>query len=321
VKAEALDLLACPTCRAELQFDGSVPIGGHVRTGMLRCAACETEYPIESGAPRLLPPGAPADRWDEWVEKQALGLREYEELEASAASEPFDRVAAEFGAFCDLNGTILDVGCGIAAAPPYAIRPLDSIYVGVDPLHGGNERTFDFVEAVGERLPFHASVFDIAVAATSLDHFAAPEIVLGEIRRVLKPSGRLAIWIGVLDVKYFERMHAMPSLSDPAARRELVERLRSADFRRLAVAAWSHLIVNRIRSFSLRLRRLLGRRLPVAQVFQDRGRYHFHFYTEREVYDLLEESGFRVTEKRMLKDASSGDSLFVLASPTEAGAT
>lgn len=319
MKVEAVELLACPTCRNDLQLDGAEIVDSEVQSGALRCPVCETTYQIEGGSPRLMPCGVPVPRWHEWEEKQELGLQEYEELEASGSQDAVDRTAAAFGAFCALKGTILDVGCGITASPEYAIRPSESLYIGVDPLPGASERTFEFVEAVGEQLPFRAATFDVAVSATSLDHVAAPELVLAEVRRVLKPSGRFALWIGVLDEKYFERMYAMPSFRDPVARQELTDRLKSADVRRLTSAAWSHLVLNRVRSASMRLRRLTRRQLPVEEVFKDRGRYHFRFYTESEVRELLHESGFRVTKQRLVKDAS-GNSLFMLASVTELGA-
>jgi SAM-dependent methyltransferase len=320
MKQGALDLLACPSCRGELRIEDPVSSGAEVRAGTLRCVGCEATYSIESGAARLMPADAPAERWDEWEEKQELGLREYQEEQVSGANGAVDPVATEFGVFSGLNGTILDIGCGIAATPPYATRSSDDLYIGVDPLYRPVERTFEFVEGVGERLPFQAGVFDCAVSATSLDHFAAPELVLGEIRRVLKPGGRFALWIGVLDEGYFERMYALPSLRDREARQVLIERVQGGAFGEVAAMAWRHLVANRIRQAILRLRRLMRRPLPVGEVFADRGRYHFHFYTEPEVYELLERSGFRAIRQRLLEDGSRGNSLFVLASPAEGGA-
>jgi len=316
----ALDLLACPSCRGELRRDVSVQVDGEVRAGTLNCAGCGATYCIENGAARLMPADAPAERWDEWLEKQELGLQEYQEEQALGANRTIDRVATEFGVFSGLNGTILDIGCGISATPPYAVRSADDLYVGVDPLYRPVERTFEFVEGVGERLPFQAAVFDCAVSATSLDHVAAPKLVLGEIRRVLKPSGRLALWIGVLDESYFERMYALPSLRDHEARQALVERVRGGEFGELAALAWRHLVANRLRKAFLRWQRFMRRPLPVDEVFAERGRYHFHFYTESEVYELLEGSGFRVIRQLRLEDDSRGNSLFVLASPAEGGA-
>jgi SAM-dependent methyltransferase len=321
VKPQTLDLLACPSCRGDLGIEDGMPADNEIRAGRLICAVCESRYPVESGVPRLMPPEAPAERWDEWDEKQTLGRREYEDAEASGANGLFDATAAEFGAFCALSGTILDVGCGITANPLYAIHPPGSVYVGIDPLDGHVARRFEFVVGVGERLPFRDDVFDFAVAATSLDHFAAPKTVLAEVRRVLKPSGRLCVWIGVVDVKYFERMHAFPSLSDAKAWRELAERFRRGDLRHIASLAWRHLVANRIQSLSLRLRRFAGRPLPVAEVFKERARYHFHFYSENEIYGLLGECGFRVIKRRLLEDVAHGTSLFVLASPSGAQTT
>ena len=313
-----LDLLACPSCRGGLRLKEEVIPDRGIGTGRLHCTGCDAEYPVERGVPRLIPSEAPVERWDEWEEKQQLGLQEYE-AEASDRNESFGDVAAEFGAFCALTGTILDVGCGISASPPYAILPPGSFYVGVDPLDSGVEREFEFVEGVGEQLPFRNAVFDRVVAATSLDHFAAPVAVLAEIRRVMKPSGALGIWIGVLDVGYFEKMYALPSLRDPEARRQVIESLRSGDLGHIAALAWRHGVANRSRSVLLRLRRLIRRPLPVAKVFEERARYHFHFYSEPEIYELLRDCGFDVVRRRLVEDSVHGNSLFVIASPSQPG--
>jgi ubiquinone/menaquinone biosynthesis C-methylase UbiE len=45
----------------------------------------------------------------------------------------------------------------------------------------------------GEALPWRAASFDIVLTAYSLHHFAAPEKVLAEMHRVLKPNGVLAL--------------------------------------------------------------------------------------------------------------------------------
>lgn len=121
-------------------------------------------------------------------------------------------MATEFRTFCAPNGVILDVGCGIEPRPAYTVTSAGSTYVGIDPLGGNKKRTFDFAKAIGEMMPFRPATFDWALYATSLDHFVEPFRALVDIRRVLKPNGRIELWVSVIDRSYFRRMLAFPSL-------------------------------------------------------------------------------------------------------------
>lgn len=44
-------------------------------------------------------------------------------------------------------------------------------------------------------LPFDAESFDLVVSSDSLEHFHTPLVVLQEVERVLKPGGRLVVWV------------------------------------------------------------------------------------------------------------------------------
>jgi SAM-dependent methyltransferase len=47
-----------------------------------------------------------------------------------------------------------------------------------------------FVEANAEQLPFADDAFDVVLVNFVIHHFARPDVVCAEIRRVLKPGGR-----------------------------------------------------------------------------------------------------------------------------------
>lgn len=99
---------------------------------------------------------------------------------------------------------ILDAGCGTGIlAGELAAR--GSVVAGVDvsaamlaAARGNTEGTgVTLLQADLNALPFSQAVFDAAVCFTVLEFVGAPEVVLSEIWRVLRPGGRLVI--GVLN--------------------------------------------------------------------------------------------------------------------------
>jgi SAM-dependent methyltransferase len=79
---------------------------------------------------------------------------------------------------------VVDVGCG---ERPYEdlLRPQCHSYVGVDV----EERPTTDVVARAEDLPFPDASFDVVLCTQLLHYSKAPEKVVGEAWRVLKPSG------------------------------------------------------------------------------------------------------------------------------------
>ncbi len=310
-----INLLACPICYRSLHLEAEVIQGTQVRQGELICRYCNQSYAIRRGVPQMIPTERLLGdkQWDSWVDKQELGLQEYTapDLEAKAY---FDNVAVEFGTFCDLNGTILDIGCGIEPQPAYIINSSNSTYIGLDPLSDDKERTFNFIQGVGECLPFQENAFDWAVSATSLDHFPYPLKVLTEAKRVLKSTGRLGLWVGVVDPDYFRRMYALPHIDDKY-RARLWTQIRQCNLKWLVGAMWRHLVVNRVRSVKIHKKQKMNERNLIDQVFAERAAYHFHFYTEAEVIELLKESNFQIIKHRIITHVTHGNSLFVLAAP------
>lgn len=97
-----------------------------------------------------------------------------------------------------------------------------------------------FIEADAQHLPFDGDSFDVVVSNFGISHIPDQRRALGEIRRVITPSGRLAmtVWCGPdvspgMDVVYSTiKVHSSPDVSPPPApdflqfaRRELAEKL------------------------------------------------------------------------------------------------
>jgi SAM-dependent methyltransferase len=176
------DLLACPVCHGAL--DGVV------------CTACGREY-RDDGVLDLtpIPPPDPAvaSRWHVWEQLQANGERVYGDDPDHNLSVGDREDARAFGVFSELEGRVLDVGCGPQARPSYAAQ---AELVGIDPLAGEQPRQFAFVKGIAEFLPFRNATFDRVLFATSLDHMLSPERAVVEARRVVKPGGSVCVWHG-----------------------------------------------------------------------------------------------------------------------------
>jgi SAM-dependent methyltransferase len=85
---------------------------------------------------------------------------------------------------------ILDVGCGTGALQ----KQLGDTVVGVD-LSEGMLRHAAGARAATDamRLPFRDHAFDIVASTSSLHYWAEPLQTLREIRRVIRPNGRLVL--------------------------------------------------------------------------------------------------------------------------------
>lgn len=102
-------------------------------------------------------------------------------------------------------GRVLDVGCGTAALLP-RLRAWGadvSAYAGLDVspemLLAARAKSADappsaaFVAGDAQSLPFRAASFDTVVSASALHYWDAPDAAFAEIRRVLRPGGRLLL--------------------------------------------------------------------------------------------------------------------------------
>lgn len=89
---------------------------------------------------------------------------------------------------------VLDLGCGKGR---FASRLADSGagVVGLDLSAAmlGEAEGLDRVRASARRLPFNSGVFDAVVAVEVFEHLTAIDDVLGEVRRVLRPGGLVAV--------------------------------------------------------------------------------------------------------------------------------
>ena len=101
----------------------------------------------------------------------------------------------------DLEGEVLEIGSGTGASLPYyeraarvvALEPDESMASRLPARVAEAQVPVEIVNAGAESLPFPDGSFDAAVSAFVLCSVGDPAAVLGEIRRVLKPNGKLVV--------------------------------------------------------------------------------------------------------------------------------
>ena len=97
---------------------------------------------------------------------------------------------------------VLDVACGEGYGSATLASTASSI-VGIDisetaishakTRYGDTLQNIDFIQGHADKLPFETSTFDVVVSFETLEHLAAQEQMIAEIKRVLVPSGVLVI--------------------------------------------------------------------------------------------------------------------------------
>jgi ubiquinone/menaquinone biosynthesis C-methylase UbiE len=102
------------------------------------------------------------------------------------------------------NSNFLDVGCGTGWAVCYVSRLLEGKgdFTGIDISEGMIDKAVEnsrdlknvrFYNASAEEIPLQSDYFDIAICTNSFHHYLNPLKALREMRRVLKPEGKLYI--------------------------------------------------------------------------------------------------------------------------------
>jgi ubiquinone/menaquinone biosynthesis C-methylase UbiE len=100
--------------------------------------------------------------------------------------------------------TFLDLGCGTGWAVRYTANLLEGkgYFVGIDISKGMIEKAksnsiglpnMEFYQASADDLPFDSDTFDTIICSNSFHHYSQPIQTLQEVKRVLKPSGKIHI--------------------------------------------------------------------------------------------------------------------------------
>jgi len=103
----------------------------------------------------------------------------------------------------DKSLKILDIGCGDGVLSWKLFNQTKSKITGVDTdehslkfarkeIQKRNARA-NFIKANAHKLPFKNNSFDVIIATEIIEHLEKPQIMLREIKRVLKPKGQVII--------------------------------------------------------------------------------------------------------------------------------
>ncbi len=126
-------------------------------------------------------------------------VREYEAIA--------DRIAAGH------HGRVLDWGCGYGQMTDLMRRRgIDAVAFNYDPHFDGRRplERYPGIEAIyssePSRLPFSDAEFDAVLSCGVLEHVEFPDASLDEVRRVLRPGGRLYVYKLPNRASYLERI-------------------------------------------------------------------------------------------------------------------
>lgn len=88
---------------------------------------------------------------------------------------------------------LLDVGCGSGFIAHHLVALRGARVVGVD-VARTTEAAISYTRYEGRYLPFDDATFDAVLLCYVLHHSADPTLLVREVRRVLRPGGRLVVY-------------------------------------------------------------------------------------------------------------------------------
>lgn len=239
--------------------------------------------------------------YSEWLVDAAVALAVDDRVPVACRGTGDPDLFARLADELELTGEerVLDVGCGIGGPTAWLVRERAVDAVGVDvmePAIRGLRRLFPSLPvlvATSRALPFATGVFDAAWAIGALEMIGHKRDALGEIRRVLAPGGRLAVYTlvascGVSDSPLADRFEEHD---------RLLQEMRAAGFRVLRASEsnlpsppphWNdlseavHEEVGRVHSSDPGLALVRGELVKLARLLREKTVFPWEFILRKE---------------------------------------
>lgn len=102
---------------------------------------------------------------------------------------------------------VLDVGCGTSEIGKHISDKahyfgIDVSFIALKMANDCKFERFNLLQGNAESVPFKDAAFDVIISTYSLEHFISLREILDEMKRVLKPSGKLILLCSTYDCFY-----------------------------------------------------------------------------------------------------------------------
>lgn len=216
MKAEHLSRLACPRCGSPFRFDPGTGDGG--AAGRLVCTRTSHAFGVTRSIPRFVPEDNYAGSFGfQWTAFSRVQLDSYNGTEFS--EERFRTITGWTPE--DLAGKrVLDAGCGAGRFAEIALKYRADL-VAFDLSSAADVCRLNVApadplvcQASIYELPFPPGQFDLVYCIGVIQHTPDPEASIRALCRMVRPGGRIALWIyerdwksrlGTLGFKYLLR--------------------------------------------------------------------------------------------------------------------
>lgn len=198
MKAQVLDLLACPGCGNALQLADAAGPMQEIESGTLICSGCRTAFPVEHSIPRFVGSDSYVKSFSfEWTR---FRITQLDSATGRGESEQRFRQSIDFPLEGLADRLVLDAGCGMGRFAEVALKYGATIVgvdlsLAVDAAHQnlGSHPRAHFVQADLFRLPFREETFDLIYSLGVLHHTPDPQRAFQGLVKFLKPGGRISV--------------------------------------------------------------------------------------------------------------------------------
>ena len=199
MKERLAALLACPDCGGDLVLRATQRSADDVEEGSLECA-CGKSWPIRGGVPRFVPDDAYVGSFSyQW------NVHARTQFDDASRRESWDTFREKTGfSEDDVRGrVVLEAGCGSGRFLDVVDRMGASETIGID-LSLATEaawrnlsarKSVHVIQADVFHLPFRPGTFDVACSIGVLHHTPDTKAAFLKLPPLLKPSGKIAIWL------------------------------------------------------------------------------------------------------------------------------